>query len=642
MSQLQQNPDRLDQFMEVAVAVKKQSKGDLGAYRCLVVSLGLACCLSGLGSPAKAATCPSKGLTSAYHDATVFRDRKRNGMLDAGEPSCTTRKTGRFKAPPGKGLLTLQGGIEIATGAANPFVFTAPADAGGIGVFSSVSQALANRQSLRQIRRLFGLPKSHSLADYRFVSIAKAKPKTRVLLKKDAQLHTVLHFAHARSGEAVVPLMGEFASALLSAQRPLDLKAAPVIENLLMALPITVSDEELALMGTAASALNTHIENNSDKLNALAGLRTRATDRLRAGDFACLAKCYTDPEIEDQLQGATCLCETPLLPPGIPEITSVQEDTGVSPIDFITKDPTPRLIGTAGGGTTEVTLFRGGTTPLSPAVPVTSGTWSYSFDAALLEDEYTFTAIGKNAAGQESPPSAARTVTVDTTGPSLPGNNGGGEDETLLPGFICPNQQEGPFLIVNGTDGGVPVGATVQEFDGIEIIGKTYPLGGRYATDFDAFTCNQVVRVHITDRLAPASYNVKFFVSDVAGTESCAESIETPDDLCVGHPDQDHLLTINETTPLSIDDPGLTSTTPTLSGEWSGGDPAGLSVSVNGRTYRVGSGLMANRNPQFTWFLEIPTADALERDTEYPITARYEYVNDTKTEERNFVTAPAQ
>jgi len=252
----------------------------------------------------------------------------------------------------------------------------------------------------------------------------------------------------------------------------------------------------------------------------------------------------------------------------------------------------------------------------------------------------------------------------DTTPPSIPDNNGGGVGETELPGSICPQSNQeggGPFLIVNGTDA-IPAGVTVHEVDDQgEIIGeKTYPLGGRYATDFCLDLVDEVqgVAMHITDRLAPgppgpdgtpsSTYNVKFYVRDVEGNESCAESIATDDGLCVGPDLTDtgrpgRLLIINAAeTQLSVVAPtDSTSTVQTsLAGGWNGGDPAGLSVSVaqvndvnNVQTYKVGSGLTANRGDPASWSLTIP-ADTLAPGT-YEITARYKYVNRTITNTDN-------
>ena len=277
-----------------------------------------------------------------------------------------------------------------------------------------------------------------------------------------------------------------------------------------------------------------------------------------AGFFGTDAFAYTVGDRQGAASNVATVTVTVTVqpPPPPPVITSLQEDSGRSQSDNITNDDTPTLSGTAATGIIEVTLYQNGI-PVA-AVPVSSGAWSHT-TVVLPTGDYAFTATGKNAAGQESSPSDARIVTVDTIGPTLPSNNGGGVDEDKVPGFICEDDlgTGRPFLIVNGTDE-VPVGATVHKVadndnDGVleeDDRAETLPLprGSRYATEPCSRGGVQGVGMDITDDLDPGRYNVKFFVSDVAGTESCAESIETPDEQrCVANPNRprERLLTIN-------------------------------------------------------------------------------------------------
>jgi hypothetical protein len=291
-----------------------------------------------------------------------------------------------------------------------------------------------------------------------------------------------------------------------------------------------------------------------------------------------------------------------------------------------------------------VTNIAGATTATASFIPDVPGFYLLRLD--VFDGENTDSdQVGVTV---QPPPSSP-----DTTPPRIPENNGGGVGELQLPGPICPegNQGGGPFLIVNPTDGGIPAGATVHAVNESKAeIGKTYPLDGRYATDFCSQNGVEGVRMLITDLLAPASsdndpsgYNVKFYVRDTAGNESCAESIETNDGLCVGpnaNDPQDRLLTISPATELSVvqqDGETTPSQTPTLTGTWRGSDPAGLSVSVNGVTYTVGSdpaiGLTTEGD---SWSLTIALSPG-----QYPITASYEYVNRIEATGRITVTAPA-
>jgi hypothetical protein len=211
-------------------------------------------------------------------------------------------------------------------------------------------------------------------------------------------------------------------------------------------------------------------------------------------------------------------------------------------ITSITNDNTPTVSGTAATGIIEVTLYENGTpVPVPPAVSLMNGAWSYTYTTAVLpEGVYTFTATGKNAAGQESSPSAAKTVMVDATGPTAPSfiqeNCGGGEatvsssqfdDLPVLVSIFC--------LFV---DGGEPVRAVVQRLDSNDNKTDephTYPFRGPFRDDDGII----FFRIEITDRLGfvpgskvpPGKYHLKLFVSDVAGNESCVASfVSLPED----------------------------------------------------------------------------------------------------------------
>jgi len=281
-----------------------------------------------------------------------------------------------------------------------------------------------------------------------------------------------------------------------------------------------------------------------------------------AGFFGTDAFAYTVGDRQGAASNVATVTVTVTVqpPPPPPAITSLQEDSGRSQSDNITNDDTPTLSGTAATGIIDVTLYQNGI-PVA-AVPVSSGAWSHT-TVVLPNGEYAFTATGKNAAGQESSPSDAKIVMVDTIGPTLPSNNGGGVDAAQIPGLICPpaNIGRGPFLTVNGTDG-VPFGASLHKvIDGEETKedpdAATHPGGGRrYATAPCPIPIDNIQGVAIditdgTDVLLLGKYNVKFYVRDTAGNESCTESIETPntpDERCVANPigpGDDPLFSIN-------------------------------------------------------------------------------------------------
>ena len=70
---------------------------------------------------------PQKRYTCCYRDATVFRNRIRNGKLDAGERSEKTGGDGSFNPPKGKGRPYLQGGVDVQTDKPNTLLLTAAA-----------------------------------------------------------------------------------------------------------------------------------------------------------------------------------------------------------------------------------------------------------------------------------------------------------------------------------------------------------------------------------------------------------------------------------------------------------------------------------------------------------------------------------
>ena len=72
-------------------------------------------------------------------------------------------------------------------------------------------------------------------------------------------------------------------------------------------------------------------------------------------------------------------------------------------------------------------------------MPVINGAWSYT-TVVLANGDYTFAATGKNAAGQESSPSAARRVMVlknnGPTPPTINENDGCEVFQDAIPGLV--------------------------------------------------------------------------------------------------------------------------------------------------------------------------------------------------------------
>jgi hypothetical protein len=139
------------------------------------------------------------------------------------------------------------------------------------------------------------------------------------------------------------------------------------------------------------------------------------------------------------------------------------------------------LTGTAEFRST-VTILRGGT-PVATAEPARDG--GFSVDVPLVEGPNAFTAIARNHAG-ESPPSAAVTVTLDTTGPTLswtPADRSGFFD---------------PSLVVGGTAADAHAGVAEVRVNGA--VASLTP-DGVFAADVDLVAGENTVTVTARDRV---------------------------------------------------------------------------------------------------------------------------------------------
>jgi len=251
---------------------------------------------------------------------------------------------------------------------------------------------------------------------------------------------------------------------------------------------------------------------------------------------------------------------------GTPEITSLEDDNGPSKSDFITNDTTPTLIGRVPTGLIEVTLHDGIT--VSPAVPVIDGAWSYT-SGELPNGVYTFTATGENAVGKKSSPSAAKIVTIKKnngpTSPSINPRDGCNVNESELPGFVPPEEppddpESLKCLELGGPDEDpvFPVRLELREVDRDENFDEHFcpdaPIHTRRVRD--GFS-DGILRIdmndedpltNLDDTLPAGTYQMKFFVSDLAGNESCVESekINPLDLLCSENSSQTFLEIFDE------------------------------------------------------------------------------------------------
>jgi hypothetical protein len=159
--------------------------------------------------------------------------------------------------------------------------------------------------------------------------------------------------------------------------------------------------------------------------------------------------------------------------PGAPVITSVSTDTGI-PTDGITSDNTLIVAGTA-EPLSVVTIFFNGTVQ-GTTTAASSGAWTFNAPQQV-DGTYTITANASDVAGNISPASGPRNVTIDTIAPPIP-------FVTVTMGQTHQGASE-PGAIVTAYVNGVARGTTTAASDG----GWSITLTGAAETDtitFDA------------------------------------------------------------------------------------------------------------------------------------------------------------
>jgi hypothetical protein len=176
--------------------------------------------------------------------------------------------------------------------------------------------------------------------------------------------------------------------------------------------------------------------------------------------------------------------------PAAPVITRITTDTGISATDGVTSDNTLVLNGTADADSL-ITILQGG---INVGTAVANGLGGWSLDCSgtpLPEGTYQFTALARDMAGNVSPASAAFTVTVDTTPPTLTVN-----------GLAANNAT--PTITGTFSDGALKV----------TINGKTYAMGdGNLRVSDTSWT----LQIPAADALAEGTYDVSATATDVAG-----------------------------------------------------------------------------------------------------------------------------
>ncbi|HEX8190717.1 MAG TPA: Ig-like domain-containing protein, partial [Pyrinomonadaceae bacterium] len=145
----------------------------------------------------------------------------------------------------------------------------------------------------------------------------------------------------------------------------------------------------------------------------------------------------------------------------IAAVTGVSDDTGASPNDRVTGDPTLALSGTAGADNT-VTLALEGVGEIGTATADAAGRWAFDYThVSLSEGTHTFTAVAADEEGGQTPESEPFHVTVDTTAPAAPSIDSVGGGSLVFKGAAEP----GTAITVTRAGAG-PVGTAVAGQDG--------------------------------------------------------------------------------------------------------------------------------------------------------------------------------
>ncbi|WP_420388680.1 Ig-like domain-containing protein [Marinobacter sp.] len=199
--------------------------------------------------------------------------------------------------------------------------------------------------------------------------------------------------------------------------------------------------------------------------------------------------------------------------PGNSPVLDSASDSGVQG-DNITNDTQPAITGSGGNPGETATLYgTDGTTILGIGTVAANGTWSITPDAPLSEGSHDLSVRMTDAAGNESDPSSALTLVVDTTAPDAPSApvlDSGSDSGTQ--GDNTTNDTQ-PAITGSGAAPGDTV--TLYDTDGITVLGTTTVAGdGSWSVTPDA-------------PLSEGSHNLSVTMTDAAGNESGASSALT-------------------------------------------------------------------------------------------------------------------
>jgi hypothetical protein len=147
--------------------------------------------------------------------------------------------------------------------------------------------------------------------------------------------------------------------------------------------------------------------------NATCNYTTQAADAGTKDYYAFV--CDDENACSASKSGTFLVDATAPAVPSAPNLATAS-DTGVSSTDNITYDATPTFTGTGESGSI-ITLYRNAV-PQSPTGTVSGGAWAVTLNTQSSGNDVSYTATAKDAVGNESNPSSALAVTIDTDDPT--------------------------------------------------------------------------------------------------------------------------------------------------------------------------------------------------------------------------------
>ncbi|MEQ1346104.1 beta strand repeat-containing protein, partial [Acinetobacter seifertii] len=279
------------------------------------------------------------------------------------------------------------------------------------------------------------------------------------------------------------------------------------------------------------------------------------------------------------------------------DITSITTDTGLSSTDFITSDTTltvnGTLAGTLGSGEVAQISINGGTSWTN--LTITAGVWSYVDSRTLTDGNYTYQVRVVDAAGNVGS-TDSQVVTIDTTAPTQAVTIANYTDDV---GNVTGNFGSGTT-----TDDRTPVlnGSLSSAL-----------INGDQVAIYEVNSGQTTLLGYATTTGTTWSYEVNSGLKDGQSYTYFARVVDTAGNLAP----QSNNLTINVDLTVNVNTQTTLDTTPIVTGSTGFKINTGeyLEVTINGKIYSSQTGAVVIDPLNNTWYVQIPSADALNIGT---------------------------